>query len=78
MLKFTISPTNNVYSVTYNKVDVGELYQEIDGYYVWDPADLQGYLSAWFLRDIANKLDDLNRDWNEELVSAIEGKQCST
>ena len=39
----------------------GDINIELDGYYYW-----RG-LSAWDLRDIADKLDKINEKWHEEV-----------
>lgn len=55
-----------------NGVLCGELYREVDGYYVYWPSDRRGYLSAEFLRELADKLDELNKNWDEEVRIGLE------
>lgn len=43
-----------------NNKFLGEIYQEIDGCFVWHPIGSYGCWAAYVLRDIANTLDDLN------------------
>jgi hypothetical protein len=53
---------------------LGELYTEADGYYVLQFADnFKGYIPAWILRALADKLDDLNAAWDEEVHKFNEG-----
>lgn len=57
--------TSSTYDVIHeNGVKFGELYMEVDGYYVWDSLGGRGYLEAHVLRNIADKLDELNKDWD--------------
>jgi hypothetical protein len=44
----------------------GEIQIEVDGYYYWFPSG-GGGLSAWELRSIADKLDSINKDWDDEV-----------
>jgi len=57
------------FSVTYiNGVDLGALVKEVDGFYVWYPNRKQyGFWSAYVLRDLADILDDLNKDYEKEI-----------
>ena len=54
-----------------NGAHLGELYQEVDGYYVWWPDDRRGYLEARILRAIADKLDELNEEWDQEVKRGL-------
>jgi len=48
---------------------LGELYREVDGYYVYEPnRELQGYFSEQLLMELALKLSDLNQEWNDLIV----------
>ena len=49
----------------------GELEIEMDGYYYW-----RG-LSAWDLRDIADKLDRINATWDAEVHRVLSDDQFS-
>ena len=40
-----------------------EIYQEVDGFYVYAPAGNKGFLCATSLRIIADELDRLNAPW---------------
>jgi hypothetical protein len=44
-------------------VESGQVYREIDGYYVFDPKP-QGFFEAGDLRLVADKLDSLNQKWD--------------
>lgn len=47
-----------------NGVKVGELYMEVDGYFVYWPSENKGFIEAWFLHAIADKLDEMNAEWD--------------
>jgi len=44
----------------------GKIQTEIDGYCYWFPSSDGGFAS-WELRSIANKLDSINTDWDNEV-----------
>lgn len=44
---------------------LGWMYQEVDGYYVWqENPELSGFQVAWILRFLADMLDELNEPWD--------------
>lgn len=51
---------------------IGEFYREVSGYYVWEPLFGNGYLTSDFLRAVADKLDELNKEWDDELRKSLE------
>lgn len=67
LVVFTEVPAGT-YSVTYhNGVSLGELYREIDGFFVFSPILRGGFWEAAPMRTIADKLDELNAPWENEL-----------
>lgn len=52
---------------------VGELYVEVDGYYVFAPArgNKGGYWPQWMLEDIVAKLKEVNRKWDEGVTTEL-------
>ena len=58
--------TPGTYAVLVKTIKIGELYQEIDGFYVWD-ADRSraGYLPSSILQEIVDKLNALNKEWQD-------------
>lgn len=42
------------------------IYQEVDGFYYYDPPTSGSY-AAHTLREIAAKLDELNKPWSEQI-----------
>lgn len=62
-----IQQGNSSYSVLVNgRVLIGEFYIESHGYYVWSHSG-SGYLSAEMLRLIADKLDELNKNHDDDI-----------
>lgn len=57
----------NSFAVSFNNISLGELIIDDDGYYVWYPSQKYGYLEAWVLKDIANKLEELNKPWDDKI-----------
>lgn len=49
-----------------NGKEIGDVYQEVDGYYVFSSA-IQGFWESHMLREIANLLDSLNEPWDTEV-----------
>jgi hypothetical protein len=48
-----------------NGVYMGGIYQEVDGFFYWQPTNTDGFLSAHVLLEIGNKLKELNKEWEE-------------
>lgn len=46
---------------------IGYVYQEVDGFYVYQPNDKGGVFNEYSLRLIADTLKELNKDWNEHI-----------
>lgn len=57
----------------------GSLYMEVDGFYVWWPNERPGFIGSDFLHAIADKLDELNKEWQEKIDSdpTINDRSCS-
>ena len=60
------------YSVrTKNGKLIGEFIRDVDGYfYFWSENNL-GAWPSYLLRDIADKMDELNKSWNEQLEKEL-------
>jgi len=57
-----ITKTKNLHFV--NGVKLGYAYAEVDGYYVFVPETRNGFWSSYTLRMIAERLDELNAEWD--------------
>lgn len=66
MFKFN-KTHNNEYTVTVSGALIGFLFREVDGYFTFEGG---GSFKANELRDLAEKLDELNREY-DELVSKL-------
>lgn len=69
-LRYEPSPLapNEVLRVYVNTINVGTLYVEVDGFWVFVPDRSRGgFVEAWFLRALADKLDSLNADWQANI-----------
>lgn len=49
-----------------NSKNIGNLILDIDGYYYFEPTDQRGYWSSYWMKELCNKLDELNIQ-NEQL-----------
>jgi hypothetical protein len=60
---------NNHYDVIFmNGVKIGEICVEADGYYVfWSNPELSGFWDSAPMRVISDKLDELNKDWDQQV-----------
>lgn len=58
--------TDGVYNVFHeNGVKIGQFLMKEDGYYDFWPESGAGYWPAYILRELADKLDVLNKDWED-------------
>jgi uncharacterized membrane protein len=44
----------------YNDKKIWELVLDIDGFYYFEPILIKGYWSSYWMKEICNKLDELN------------------
>ena len=65
-----------LYPKTSDKL-IGSFIVDVDGYlYFWEEPDLgRGCWSAHILREIADKLDALNKGWNDHINAYFEEQQ---
>lgn len=67
-ISYDYDEEDHEYNVAVNGVVVGWLYCEVDGYYVFDMnPTLRGYTPGWLLRSLADKLDELNAEWDAKI-----------
>lgn len=48
-------------------VNVGEAYPLDDGFYYYDGGSTSGVMSAFSMRTIADKLDEMNKEWSDQI-----------
>lgn len=67
MLKFQpVNLNESIFVLHENGKCLGELMKKDDGYYDWWPNQyLSGYWPSNVLREIADKLDELNKPWHD-------------
>ena len=66
-LEFRLAP-GGLCQVWFNECDLGELYAEVDGYYVfWPNYERRGFWEGWVLQSIATQLDVLNAAWDKQV-----------
>jgi hypothetical protein len=71
MITYTYDEQTKMYNLTYeNGMYMGSLYQEIDGYYVWNPTWRGGgYIPSHVLLSIGNYLEHINKEWDEKVMN---------
>lgn len=74
-IKFERRETGTYDVIYVNGVNLGELYVEIDGYYVYWPSPRNGFWESHAMREIADKLDELNADWDRSIHEFFEAQE---
>ena len=64
-----ISPGSS--RIMFGKKCIGEALMLEDGYYYFLPLPEPGALAPYVLRAIAELLDELNKDWNDEVTESL-------
>ncbi len=57
--------------ITKNGKLLGELLMDVDGYFYFWPEDNNGAWAANHLRDVADRLDEVNKDWNNQIIKEL-------
>jgi hypothetical protein len=62
------------YDMIWNdSIQIGKAIIDVDGFYYFLPNQNGGGLwQAYVLREIADKLDDLNKEWNDQITKYFE------
>lgn len=68
-LKYVV---DGVYTVYFKKKMIGSFVMQDDGYYGYETIETSGYWSSYALRGIADALDDLNKEWDEQIKKHLE------
>lgn len=55
---------------------MGYVYKEIDGFYTYVIEDKGGTIDAYVLRALANKIDKLNKPWNDQINEYFKNEQA--
>ncbi len=69
MRRLDYEKTEGGYNVYYNSLTFcGEILVKEDGFYdFWPNMNRNGYWDSWVMRSIADKLDELNKQWQENI-----------
>lgn len=62
---------DGVYLVYFNKKRLGEFIVQDDGFFGFHTSEPSGYWSSYALRLIADKLDEMNKEWDEQVKKDI-------
>jgi len=54
-----------------NEVQIGDILMDVDGYWKWFSPDdsAGGYWEPYVLRDIADMVDSMNKEWDEYIAN---------
>ncbi len=64
---------DNQYEVFFeNGVKMGEFLKEVDGSFYFFPELKGGFWAGYIMRELADKEDELNKDWNNEISKYFE------
>jgi len=71
MNDFHYAPTSTGFSVlTTSGFRVGDIERDVDGFYYFWPAECTGCWGGSGLRTLADKLDELNKPWQDEITKS--------
>jgi hypothetical protein len=62
---------DGVYEVYFNSVRLGEFVVQSDGYYGFVAKSNAGFWSSYGLRLISDKLDEINKEWDQQVKKDI-------
>ena len=64
--------TTGVYLVYFKTKVIGKFIIQDDGYYGYYTTETSGYWSSYALRGIADALDKINQEWDEQIKKHLE------
>lgn len=63
------------YRIKFKDKDLGSLEMMEDGFYNWIPPQFNGSsLGSWVIKDISNKLEELNKEYQEHINKYFENE----
>lgn len=78
LLTFEVVNKNTI-NVMYNSgTFLGQLYIEVDGFWVFEPSPKVNCWSGQVLKMLYEKLQELNKEWEVELTAALQSKTDAT
>ena len=75
-LKYENAGSQEIRVLTPNNTVVGFLIMDVDGYFYFWPSN-EGCWSAHMMRTIANKLDEVNKKWDDHITEYFSNKENS-
>ena len=67
-----IETEEHVKELVINNKSIGEFIKDVDGYYYyWPNPDLRGSWNSNSLRVIADKLDEVNKEWDNHIIKEL-------
>lgn len=67
-----IETEEHVKELVINNKSIGEFIKDVDGYYYyWPNPDLRGSWNSNALRVIADKLDEVNKEWDNHIIKEL-------
>lgn len=70
-MQYSHDPCGVIAVHAHNGVWAGSIIMGDDGYYEFWPNQRQGYWPSWAMRDIADKVDALNKEWDETVAKEL-------
>ena len=61
-----------LYSIRFEKLEIGWAVREVDGYFYFDPCSGGGLWSDYSMRWVADCISELNRPWDEQVKKDLE------
>ena len=59
--------------LTNGQSKIGEFITDVDGYWVYYPEpECGGYYNEWFLKKLLQVLENMNRDWDEQVKKDLD------
>jgi hypothetical protein len=59
--------SNNLEEAYFNTKHIGSFVRDVDGFFYYSPNSEGGIWAEYELREIADKLKEMNKAWNEEI-----------
>ena len=56
--------------------EIGYVYKEVDGYYVYQSKTNPGFFTSQFMKEMSTQLEHMNKEWNDKVQSMDEEDEC--
>jgi hypothetical protein len=50
---------------------IGDLIMDVDGHFYFWPEDNNGAWSSYHLKELADKMDEINKSWDEQVEKQL-------